>query len=668
MPGTGQNIETLCANTIRLLSADGVQAANSGHPGMPMGMATPAYLLWTKMMNHNPVNPKWMNRDKFVLSAGHGSMLIYSMLHLTGYDLAMDDIKQFRQIGSKTPGHPEFGHTVGVEVTTGPLGQGFANAVGMAIEEKYLAETFNKDGFELFNHNIYVIAGDGCMQEGISYEAASLAGHLGLGKLVVIYDDNGITIDGETDVSFTENVGKRFEAMDWHVIEVPGDGTDAAAILKALEAAKAETSKPTLVKVRTVIGFGSPNLAGLEKSHGAPLGADEIKLIKEKFGFDPEQSFVVPEEVYADMNCKEKGSAAEAKWNEVFAEYKKQYPELAAKLENAQAGKLDFDVDAVMPEFGEGSSIATRKSSQMTIGEFMPNTDLIMGGSADLTGSNLTNWPGMSDFQKATPGGRYLRFGVREHAMGAIMNGIAAGGLLRVYGSTFLVFSDYLRGAMRVAAISKHPVTYVYTHDSIGVGEDGPTHQPIEQIASMRAMPGMTVFRPADAYETAYAWQYSLKNSEGPIALCLTRQNLPTMEAAKAKGKEGVARGGYVLVEQADADVLLLATGSEVELAVKAAEVLAGEGVKAQVVSLPSLDVFEKQDKSYRDSVIPPSVRARVAVEAGIDFGWHKYIGLDGKFVGMTSFGTSGPGGKCFEYFNITTEAVVAAAKEVVKN
>ena len=660
-----QNIDTLCANTIRILAADGVQAANSGHPGMPMGMAPTAHLVWTKMMKHNPSNPDWLNRDRFILSAGHGSMLIYSMLHLTGYDLAIDDLKNFRQLGSKTPGHPEFGHTAGVEVTTGPLGQGFANGVGMAIAEKYLAATFNKDGFDLFDYNIFAICGDGCLQEGISYEAASLAGHLGLGKLIVLYDDNSITIDGDTDVSFTEDVVKRFEAMDWHVIEVPGDGNDFAAISKAIEAAKAETSKPSLIKIQTVIGYGSPNLAGLEKCHGAPLGADELKLVKEGFGFDPEKSFYVPDEVYSEMDCKGKGSAAEGQWNELFAAYKAKYPELAKKLEDAQAGKLDFDVDAVMPEFPE--SVATRKSSQMTIGEFMPNTDMIMGGSADLTGSNLTNWPGMTDFQKDTPEGRYLRFGVREHAMGAIMNGIAASKILRVYGSTFLVFSDYLRGAMRVAAISKHPVTYVYTHDSIGVGEDGPTHQPVEHIASMRAMPGMTVFRPADAYETAYAWQYSLNNNEGPVALCLTRQNLPTMAVTKEKAKVGVNRGAYTLIEQAEPDVLLIATGSEVELAVKAAQALSAEGIKAQVVSMPSMDLFEQQSQEYRDTVLPPTITARVAVEAGIDKGWYKYLGLNGKFVGMHSFGISGPAAKCFEYFGITVDAVVAAAKEVTK-
>ncbi|MBN2841913.1 MAG: transketolase [Sedimentisphaerales bacterium] len=668
MTNASQNIDVLCADTIRLLAADAVQAANSGHPGMPMGMATPAYLLWSKVMKHNPANPDWVNRDRFILSAGHGSMLIYSLLHLTGYDLSIDDLKNFRQIGSKTPGHPEFGHTPGVEVTTGPLGQGIANGVGMAIAQQYLAATFNQEGFDLFDFNTFVICGDGCLQEGISSEAASLAGHLGLGKLIVLYDDNGITIDGETDVSFTEDVVKRFEAFDWQVIEVPGNGNDVAAITAAIETARSEKNKPSLIKIKTVIGFGSPNLAGQEKCHGAPLGADEIKLVKQGFGWDPDKSFYVPAEVSKHMNCLEKGGKAQQAWNDVYNAYKAKYPELAVKLDAAIAGKLDFDVDKVMPEFKVGDSIATRKASQMAIGTFMPDSALMMGGSADLTGSNLTNWSGMTDFQKATPQGRYLRFGVREHAMGAIMNGIAATKLLKVYGSTFLVFSDYLRGAMRVAAISKHPVIYVYTHDSIGVGEDGPTHQPVEQIASMRAMPGMTVFRPADSFETAYAWQYALKNNDGPVALCLTRQNLPNMQASKDKGKEGVARGAYIVVDQAEPDVLLLATGSEVELAVAAAAELAKENIKARVVSMPSLDIFDKQDKAYKDAIVPPSVRARVAVEAGIDQGWHKYIGLDGKFVGMTSFGISGPAKKCFEYFNITTSAVVKAAKEVIAN
>ena len=658
-------VEQQCINAIRILSAEGVQKANSGHPGMPMGMAPSAYTLWTKIQRHNPKNPDWLNRDRFVLSAGHGSMLIYSMLHLTGYDLGIEDLQNFRQIGSKTPGHPEYGHsTPGIEVTTGPLGQGIANGVGMAIAEKYLAAKFNKPKFDIFDYNIFAICGDGCLQEGVSHEAASLAGHLGLGKLIVLYDDNSITIDGDTSVSFTEDVVKRFEALDWQVIVLP-DGNDIDSIQKAMEQAKAETSKPSLIKIKTTIGFGSPNMAGTEKVHGAPLGAEELKLTKKNLGWDFEKSFYVPDEVYAQMDCCKKGAELETEWQALFDAYKKDFPQEAKLLEDALAGKLDFDVNDIVPAFEAGGAIASRKASQMTIGEFMPKTDLILGGSADLTASNLTNWPGMSDFQKDSPDGRYLRFGVREHAMGAIMNGIAASKILKVYGGTFLVFSDYLRGAMRVASISKHPVTYVYTHDSIGVGEDGPTHQPVEQIASMRSMPGMTVFRPADAYETAYAWQYALNNMEGPVALCLTRQNLPTLEAARTDGVEGIKKGAYVVLKQDKPDVLLLATGSEVSLALDAAVKLAEDNIAAQVVSMPSWELFEKQDQAYRDSIIPPAIRARVGVEAGVDSGWFKYIGLDGKFIGMNSFGISGPNAKCFEYFGITVDAVVAAAKEV---
>ena len=659
-----QAVEQKCVNAIRILSAEGVQKAKSGHPGMPMGMAPTAYTLWTKIQKHNPKNPDWLNRDRFILSAGHGSMLIYSMLHLTGYDLGIEDLKNFRQLNSKTPGHPEFGHTAGVEVTTGPLGQGISNGVGMAIAEKYLAAKFNKPNYDIFDYNIFAICGDGCLQEGVTYESASLAGHLGLGKLVVLYDDNSITIDGDTAVSFTEDVVARFEAMNWQVIVLP-DGNDITAIEKAIEQAKAETSKPTIIKIKTTIGFGSPNMAGTEKVHGAPLGDDELKLTKENLGWDTEKSFYVPDEVYSQMNCCDKGAELESQWQSLFDAYKKEYPKEAKLIEDAIAGKLDFDINDIVPAFEAGGAVASRKASQMTIAEFMPKTEMVLGGSADLTASNLTNWPGMEDFQKETPAGRYLRFGVREHAMGAIMNGIAASKILKVYGGTFLVFSDYLRGAMRVASISKHPVTYVYTHDSIGVGEDGPTHQPVEQIASMRAMPGMTVFRPADAYETAYAWKYALENKEGPVALCLTRQNLPTLEVAKTDGEEGVYRGAYIVLKQDNPDVLLLATGSEVSMALDAAAKLAEDNISAQVVSMPSWELFEKQDKSYKDSIIPPAIRARVGIEAGIDSGWYKYIGLDGKFIGMHSFGTSGPNAECFKYFNITVEAVVEAAKEV---
>ncbi len=654
-----------CIETIRFLSMDGVQAAKSGHPGMPMGMASVAYSIWTKYMRHNPKAPKWVARDRFVLSAGHGSMLLYSMLHLTGYNLPLEELKNFRQWGSLTPGHPEFGHTEGVEVTTGPLGQGISNCVGMAIAQKYLAAYYNRDDFNLFDYKIYTIAGDGCMQEGVSSEACSLAGHLGLDNIIVIYDDNHITIDGETDLSFTEDVAKRFEAYGWYVQKVSGDGNDLNDINAAIENAKSSKGKPCMIQVRSHIGFGSPNFQDTHTAHGAPLGDDEIKLIKKNFGWDPEAKFVVPAEVKESMCQCENGAALTANWDKMFNEYAKAYPQLAKELTDAMNGKLPIDIDAAMPKFEAGTSIATRSASGKVLNTLMPRLPMIMGGSADLTPSNNTHFTGAVDFQKDSPIGRYIRFGVREHAMGSIMNGIAVSGLVRCYAATFLVFSDYMRGAIRVASLSKYPSIFVFTHDSIGVGEDGPTHQPVEHLASHRVIPNLICFRPADANETAQAWKYALTHQE-PVTMFLTRQNLPVLDQTKYACACHTAKGAYNLNKVEDPEVLLLATGSEVSLALEAADKLAAEGIRARVVSMPSWELFERQSDEYKESVLPSNVTARVAVEAALEQGWHKYIGIKGEFVGMKGFGHSAPAPICFKEFGITTEAVVAAAKKVL--
>jgi len=646
---------------------DGVQKAKSGHPGMPMGMAAAAYSLWDRHLKFDPKNPKWINRDRFVLSAGHGSMLIYSLLHLFGYDLPLDELKQFRQWGSKTPGHPEYGHTPGVEVTTGPLGQGISNAVGMAIAQKYLASRYNKDSFPLFDYNIYAISGDGCLQEGVSGEASSLAGHLGLDNLIVVYDDNHITIDGNTELSFSEDVAKRYEAYGWNVIEVPGDGHDIAALDEAVEQAKAQTEKPTLIKFRSHIGYGSPNFQDTHTAHGAPLGDDEIAIIKKNAGWDPEKSFVVPEEVSAHCaKAKDRGAKLYSEYQTLFEKYTKAHPELAKEITNALEGKLTVDIDSLLPSFEPDTSMATRKASGTVLNAVMPSVPTILGGSADLTPSNNTHFKGAEDFQKNNRSGRYIRYGVREHGMAAVMNGIAANGILRPYGGTFLVFADYMRGAIRVAALSKYPTIFVFTHDSIGVGEDGPTHQPVETVASLRVLPNLLVFRPADANETALMWKYILEHNDAPAATALTRQNLPVLDPAKYPGMKNFNKGAYVLVAQDKPDVLLLATGSEVQLAIAAGEKLAAEGIKAQVVSMPCWALFEKQDAAYKESVLPASVKARVGVEAAVDAGWWKYLGTNGEFVGMNSFGASAPGGTCFEKFGITTDAVVAATKKSI--
>ncbi len=665
-PGLSE-LDELCIQTIRFLSMEAVQKANSGHPGMPMGMAPAAYVLWTKYMKHNPANPKWHNRDRFVLSAGHGSVLLYSLLHLTGYDLSLDELKNFRQWGSKTPGHPEYDPELGVEVTTGPLGQGISNAVGMAIAQKYLANYFNKENFPVMDYKIYVIASDGDLQEGVASEASSLAGHLGLDNLIVVYDDNHISIDGDTDLSFTEDRAKRYEAYNWNVQTVKGDGNDMAAFEKVMKNAKAEKGRPSIIKLRTHIAYGSPNKQDTAGAHGAPLGDDEIRLIKENFGWDPEKNFHIPEEVSAHMKkIKAKGAEAEKAWNKMFADYARKYPDLAGQFRDAVEGKLGVNLDEILPKFEAGSSVATRKASGKVLDALMPKLPLVVGGSADLTPSNNTRFAGAKDFQKDSRDGRYLRFGIREHAMGAIMNGISVSGLLRAYGGTFLVFSDYMRAAIRVAAMSKYPTIFVFTHDSIGIGEDGPTHQPVEQLASLRAMPNLLVFRPADANETAQTWKFALENRDGPVALLFTRQGLTVLDQNKYNSAANLSKGAYVLAGADKPDVLLLASGSEVGVALEAAEKLAAENITAQVVSMPCWELFEKQSQEYKDSVIPPGVKARVGIEAGVELGWNKWLGNNDIFVGMSSFGASAPGKVCFEKFGITVDNIVTAAKKSI--
>jgi len=677
-PGLSE-LDELCIQTIRFLSMESVQKAKSGHPGMPMGMAPAAYVLWTKHLRHNPSNPGWHNRGRFVLSAGHGSALLYSLLHLAGYDISLDELKNFRQWGSKTPGHPEYDLPRGVEVTTGPLGQGISNAVGMAIAQKYLANYFNRDGFPIIDYKIYVIASDGDLQEGVASEASSLAGHLGLDNLIVVYDDNHITIDGDTNLAFTEDRAKRYQAYGWNVQEVSGDGNDMAAFEKALENAEAEKQRPSLIKLRTHIAYGSPNKQDTAGAHGAPLGDDEIRLIKEKFGWDPEKSFYVPKEVSAHMRkAVEKGAKAQKAWDKMFADYAKAHPQLAQQFRDAEAGKLPVNLDDILPKFEAGSSVATRKASGKVLDALMPKLPLVLGGSADLTPSNNTRFADAKNFQKDARDGRYIHYGIREHAMGAIMNGISVSGLARAYGGTFLVFSDYMRGAIRVAALSKYPTIFVFTHDSIGVGEDGPTHQPVEHLAALRAIPNLLVFRPADANETAQAWKFALEHRDGPVALLLTRQGLTVLDQDKYNSAANLSKGAYVLwhglparentAKMAVPHVLLLATGSEVGIALEAAEKLAAEKIIAQVVSMPCWELFDKQSQEYKDSVIPPSVKARVGIEAGVELGWHKWLGEKGIFTGMSSFGVSAPGKVCFEKFGITAENVMKAAKKSIAN
>lgn len=660
-------LDELCVQTIRFLSMDAIQKANSGHPGMPMGMAPAAYILWDRHLRYNPSNPLWLNRDRFVLSAGHGSMLLYSLLYLTGFDMPLEELKNFRQWASKTPGHPECEPELGVEVTTGPLGQGISNSVGMAIAGKYLANYFNRQGFPIIDHNVYTIAGDGCLEEGVSSETSSLAGHLGLDNLIVIYDDNHITIDGETKLAFTEDTAKRYEAYGWYVQVVEGDGNDMQAFEKALENAKQEKDRPSIIKLRTHIAYGSPNLQDKEKAHGSPLGEDEIKIIKENFGWDPEKTFHVPEEVLNQTRkAVARGERLESDWKEMFEEYSDKYPELARQFQQAASGSLPVELEELIPVFEAGDSIATRKASGKVLNAIMPKLPLVLGGSADLTPSNKTRFSDAKDFQRDARDGRYIRYGVREHAMGAILNGINTSTLLRAYGGTFLVFSDYMRPAIRLAAMSKHPTIFVFTHDSIGLGEDGPTHQAIEQLASLRSIPELLVIRPADANETAQGWKFIMEYKEGPVAILFTRQGVPVLDQNKFSPASNLSRGAYTLNSAHKPDVLLLASGSEVSVALQAAGQLAQENITAQVVSMPCWELFEQQPPDYKDSVLPPSVKARVGIEAGVEQGWRKWLGEKGIFVGLSGFGASAPGKVCYEKFGITAENVVKAAKKTI--
>ncbi|ELY5187805.1 TPA: transketolase [Vibrio cholerae] len=657
------------ANAIRALSMDGVQKANSGHPGAPMGMADIAEVLWRSHLNHNPQNPNWADRDRFVLSNGHGSMLIYSLLHLSGYELSIDDLKNFRQLHSKTPGHPEYGYAPGIETTTGPLGQGITNAVGMAIAEKALAAQFNKPGHDIVDHFTYVFMGDGCLMEGISHEACSLAGTLGLGKLIAFWDDNGISIDGHVEGWFSDDTPKRFEAYGWHVIPAV-DGHDADAINAAIEAAKAETSRPTLICTKTIIGFGSPNKAGSHDCHGAPLGNDEIKAAREFLGWE-HAPFEIPADIYAAWDAKQAGASKEAAWDEKFAAYAKAYPAEAAEYKRRVAGELPANWEAATSEIianlqANPANIASRKASQNALEAFGKLLPEFMGGSADLAPSNLTMWSGSKSLTAEDFSGNYIHYGVREFGMTAIINGIALHGGFVPYGATFLMFMEYARNAMRMAALMKVQNIQVYTHDSIGLGEDGPTHQPVEQIASLRMTPNMSTWRPCDQVESAVAWKLAIERKDAPSALIFSRQNL-AQQPRSAEQVANIAKGGYILKDCAgQPELILIATGSEVELAVAAYEQLSAEGKAVRVVSMPSTDAFDKQDAAYREAVLPSSVTKRIAIEAGIADFWYKYVGFGGRIIGMTSFGESAPAGELFKLFGFTTENVVKQAKELL--
>jgi len=658
-------LDQLCINTIRTLSIDGVQKAKSGHPGMPMGAAPMAYVLWTKFLKHNPTNPRWYNRDRFVLSAGHGSMLLYSLLHLTGYDLPLDELKKFRRLGSKTAGHPEFGHTAGVETTTGPLGQGFANGIGMAIAQKYLAATFNRPNFPIVDYYVYAICGDGDLMEGVSSEAASIAGHLKLGNVIYLYDDNKISIDGNTEMSFTEDVGTRFEAYGWHVQTVH-DGNNLEKIEIAIRHAQQITDKPSLIKVRTHIGFGSPNKQDTAEAHGSPLGDDEVKLTKNYYGWDENKTFFIPEEALKHFrNAIEEGKKKEEEWKKLFAEYKQSHSESAATFENVIRGNFGDAWKKALPVFtAENGTIATREASGKVLAAIAPHLPTLIGGSADLTPSNNTFVKGMENFQPNNFGGRYIRYGVREHAMGSLMNGIALTDGMIPYGGTFLIFSEYMRPSIRLAALMGVRPIYVFTHDSIGLGEDGPTHQPIEQFASLRAIPNMTLIRPADANETAIAWRIAIEHTTGPVALALTRQKIPFIDRTKYASAENAAKGAYILADNSSSpDIILIGTGSEVQYAMGAYEQLIAENRKMRLVSMPSWELFERQPKEYRESVFPSSVKKRLAVEAGVELGWHKYAS---DTITMNSFGQSAPYEALYQHYGFTTENVVKKAKELL--
>ena len=662
--------DKLCINTIRMLAADAVEKAHSGHPGMPMGAAAMAYVLWTLFLRHNPKNPAWPNRDRFVLSAGHGSMLLYSLLHLTGYDLALDELKNFRQWGSKTPGHPEHGLTPGVETTTGPLGQGFANGVGMAIAERHLASVFNRPEHEIVNHFTYGIVSDGDLMEGVSHEAASLAGHLGLGKLIYLYDDNHISIEGSTEIAFTEDRLKRFAAYGWHVQQVP-DGNDLEQLSAAIAAAREETQRPSFIAVRTHIGYGSPHKQDTAGAHGEPLGAEELKLTKQNLNWPAEPAFYLPEEAVSHFReALEKGAQLDRSWQEAFTVYQKAHPELAARWRQWMNGDLPEAWERDLPVFqADTKGVATRVASGKILNAIAARMTNLMGGSADLAPSTKTLIDNEDDFQPPGFEGRNMRFGVREHAMGAILNGMALHGGLIPYGATFLIFSDYMRPAIRLAALMKLHVIYVFTHDSIGLGEDGPTHQPIEQLAALRAMPNLKVVRPCDANETVEAWKAALKSNDGPVALVLTRQNLPVLDRTVAGPADGLQKGAYVVRDPQDSrpDLLLMASGSEVHIALTAAAVLSDKGIAVRVVSMPCWELFEEQPEEYRRLVLPPEVTARLAIEAGSPQGWHRYVGSRGIVIGLTHFGASAPYEVLYDKFGLTPDHVVEESLKLME-
>ncbi len=674
VPVVDQDVEQLCVNTLRGLSMDAVQQANSGHPGMPMGIADVAYVLWTSYLKHNPADPAWPDRDRFVLSAGHGSALLYSLLHLTGYDVSLDDLKQFRQLESTTPGHPEYGLTAGVETTTGPLGQGIGNAVGMALAERHLAGHFNRPDFPVVDHYTYTIVSDGDMMVGISHEVASLAGHLKLGKLIALYDSNQVCIDGSTDLTLSDDVGQRFASYGWHVQEI--DGHDRAAVAQAIEAAQADTTRPSLITCNTRIGFGSPNKGGTASCHGAPLGADEVRLTKQALGWPEEPKFYVPNEVATAMRqVIEPGQQQQQRWEELMQHYRKTYPELARRWDSMWSKELPENLDDLMPVFGPNEKgVATRSASGKTLNALAETIPSLLGGSADLSTSNNTVMTCSGALQHHSCTNRNIHYGVREHGMGTMMNGMALHGGLLPYGGTFLIFSDYMRPSVRMAALMGLQTIYIYTHDSIGVGEDGPTHQPVEQLSSLRLIPNLFVVRPADANEAVMAWKIALERRDGPTALILTRQTVPVLAPRKnhpvygpLAPAEDVLRGGYILSSPENPDVILLASGSEVALTLEAARLLAEQGIAARVVSMPCWELFDQQDRAYREQVLPRHITARVAVEAGVTACWSRYIGMDGRVVGLDSFGASGPYKEVFKHFGFTAERVAETAAEVVR-
>ncbi len=662
-----EDLTQLCINTVRVLAADAVQKANSGHPGTPMGTAPIGHVLWSRAMNYNAKNPEWANRDRFILSAGHACMLQYAYLYLTGYDLTLDDIKNFRQLHSKTAGHPEYGLLDGIEITTGPLGQGFANGVGMGIAQKYLAARYNKEGLDLFNYHIYAICSDGDLMEGVSAEAASMAGHLKLGNLVYLYDNNHISIEGDTALAFDEDVAKRFEAYGWHTQSID-DGNDIEGITAAIETAKGVTDKPSLILVRTHIAYGAPDAVNTAESHGAPLGDKEVAATKKNLGFDPDKFFYVPDEVLGFYRkAGAKGADVEKQWNDLFASYKEKYPELAAEYELFSSGKLPEGWKDKLPVFGVNESMATRQASGKTINAIADYFPLMIGGAADLAPSTNTEIKNSKSFEADNYSGKNFHFGIREHAMGSVLNGIAVTKGFTPYGATFLIFSEYMRPPIRLAAIMKLKPMYVYTHDSIGLGEDGTTHQPVEQLASLRSIPNITVIRPGDANETVQAWRVAIEHTGGPVALILSRQKLPVIDQDKYAKAASLEHGAYVLSDAENAQLILIATGSEVSLAMKAQKALQDENISARVVSMPSWELFEKQDAAYKETVFPKSLKKRLAIEAGSPMGWHKYVTDEGDIVGISKFGESAPGDQVMKEYGFSVENVVAKAKALLK-